>query len=115
MSDDLDRDKTAAKHMYWARSASLTPSTTVTPKKINSTTTPTPAAAADDTMWCPLYKWGQTRDKVVVTVFVPSGAVSVTTFPSLLTVTTVPSGSVVVVLPSSFADGFTTSATFAPS
>ena len=22
-------------------------------------------------MWCPLYKWGQTRDKVVVTVFVP--------------------------------------------
>ena len=59
--------------MYWARSASLTPAVDApTPKKIDSTTSPsTTAAAADDTMWCPLYKWGQTRDKVVVTVFVP--------------------------------------------
>ena len=71
MSELPEREKTAAKHMYWARSASLTPAVDApTPKKLDGTT-PSTAAAADDTMWCPLYKWGQTRDKVVVTVFVP--------------------------------------------
>ena len=72
MSELPEREKTAAKHMYWARSASLTPAVDApTPKKIDSTSSTTSTTAADDTMWCPLYKWGQTRDKVVVTVFVP--------------------------------------------
>ena len=33
---ELQREKTAAKHMYWARSASLTPATTVVPKKLDA-------------------------------------------------------------------------------
>ena len=33
---ELNRERTAAKHMYWARSASLTPATTVVPKKLDA-------------------------------------------------------------------------------
>ena len=35
---ELNRERTAAKHMYWARSASLTPATTVVPKKLDEKT-----------------------------------------------------------------------------
>ena len=58
----------AARHLYWSSAPSNTPPSALTAEQAK-------AAKADATVsskkWTPLYKWGQTSDKVVLTIFVP--------------------------------------------
>jgi hypothetical protein len=63
------RYKMSANHLYWSRAPSNAPPP---PKKMEERQGELKdAAASADTNWTPIYKWGQRRDRVVLTVFVP--------------------------------------------
>ena len=59
---------TAASHLYWSSAPSNTP-----PKPLAAAEAEAAKADAElsDKIWTPLYKWGQKKDKIVVTIFVP--------------------------------------------
>lgn len=59
----------AAGHLYWSSKPSNSPPAAVTAEAARA------AARADATIseaiWTPIYKWGQRRNKVILTIFVP--------------------------------------------
>ena len=59
----------AANHLYWSRSPSNAPPPPATLKETQDAKKAD--ASVSDKEWTPLYKWGQRRGRVIITIFVP--------------------------------------------
>ena len=67
-------EKTPASHLSWARTKSST--VPVEPKKlsgVSDVSSPGGLSRPDDAVdvWTPIYKWGQRKEKLIITIFVP--------------------------------------------
>ena len=58
----------AASHLYWSRGASNKPPPALTAEEAKARKSD---AVESDKEWTPLYKWGQRKNKIVLTIFVP--------------------------------------------
>ena len=72
----MPEEKTPASHLTWARTKSSTEP--VTPKKLSeannvSSSSPGGLSRPDDAVdvWTPIYKWGQRKERLIITIFVP--------------------------------------------
>ena len=58
----------AAQHLYWSRAPSNTPPK---PKSLETAQQELKDASVSQSLWTPICKWGQRRDRVIITIFVP--------------------------------------------
>lgn len=70
MSAEIDDDAAgeAANHLYWSRARSNKPPPPKTTQEAKASVSDAPLS---DKVWTPIFKWGQKRDRVVLTIFVP--------------------------------------------
>ena len=66
IDDDAAGD--AARHLYWSRSRSNAPPS---PKTLDEAKASRSDATKSEKEWTPIFKWGQKKDRIVLTIFVP--------------------------------------------
>jgi len=66
IDDDVAGD--AVRHLYWSRSRSNAPPS---PKTLDEAKASRSDATKSEKEWTPIFKWGQKKDRIVLTIFVP--------------------------------------------
>ena len=60
---------TAAEHLYWSKERSNKPPPPLPAEKAKAEKAE--GAVKSDKVWTPIFKWGQRKDKIILTIFVP--------------------------------------------